>query len=213
MKRSVLQLCYLTIALLLMSSAVAVSAQEKQPPNDKTAPPAPEKGVVILGPESSPVSGAPFLFAQSEFSFEKLIKGAPYSAQAVTQATQTLSDGNRIVNESSFAVYRDSKGRTRREILKLAGAAGAGASPERITINDPATGDAFELDPANRIAIKNHVMRLALELAMPVAPKGAGSGPQWSVAVPAPKGPVQLQNFGFARVAEGEVRLTTEGRP
>ena len=209
MKKSALQLCSLTTALLLMSSAAAVLAQDKQPPNDKPVPPPGEKGFVILGPESSPLSSAPFLFGQSEFSFEKLIKGAPYSAQSVTHATQTLSDGNRITSEISFAVYRDSKGRTRREIVKLAGASSAGAQPERITINDPATGDAYELDPATRTAIKNHVLRLSVLDGAPMKSPAAGAPPEASfeIAVPPSKAPMQVQNFGFARVAAGEVKL------
>src|SRR5688572_15477740 len=43
------------------------------------------------------------------------VTGAPYSAEAVTEMTQTLADGNRIVRSVSASVARDSEGRTRRE--------------------------------------------------------------------------------------------------
>src|SRR5262249_13839457 len=43
------------------------------------------------------------------------VKGAPYSAQAVTETTQTLADGTRIVQKSTATIYRDSLGRQRRE--------------------------------------------------------------------------------------------------
>src|SRR5437763_14034258 len=42
------------------------------------------------------------------------IKGAPYSAQAVTETTQTLADGNRIVQKSTATLCCDSEGRERR---------------------------------------------------------------------------------------------------
>lgn len=45
----------------------------------------------------------------------ELVKDAPYTATAVTESTQTLADGNRIVNKNSAFVARDSQGRTRRE--------------------------------------------------------------------------------------------------
>src|SRR5205807_682280 len=83
------------------------------------------KADVLLG-----VDGNTFTFVNSEFSFDKLVKGAPYSAQAVTEMTQILSDGNRIVNTSSAAVYRDGQGRTRREqTLKAIGNFSAHGEP------------------------------------------------------------------------------------
>lgn len=48
----------------------------------------------------------------------KVVKGAPYSAEAVTETIQTLSDGNRIVHTSSTLQYRDGEGRTRREMVR-----------------------------------------------------------------------------------------------
>ncbi len=37
------------------------------------------------------------------------VTGAPYSAEAVTEMTQTLADGNRIVRSVSASVARDSE--------------------------------------------------------------------------------------------------------
>src|SRR5688572_4683544 len=39
------------------------------------------------------------------------VKGAPYSADAVTETEQVLADGNRIEHRSSSSIARDSKGR------------------------------------------------------------------------------------------------------
>src|SRR5262249_17913108 len=51
-------------------------------------------------------------FISHEFNFDgKVVKDAPYSADAVTETIQTLGDGNRIVRNSSSKIYRDSAGR------------------------------------------------------------------------------------------------------
>ena len=44
------------------------------------------------------------------------IKGQPFSAETVSESVQTLSDGNRIVQNSTGKIYRNSEGRVRREI-------------------------------------------------------------------------------------------------
>src|SRR5690349_4301808 len=46
----------------------------------------------------------------------KVVKNAPYSAEAVTETTQTLADGNRIAHKTTATTYRDSEGRTRRDM-------------------------------------------------------------------------------------------------
>src|SRR4051794_38502490 len=45
----------------------------------------------------------------------RLVTGAPYSAEIVTESTHTLADGNHIKQTSTSKIYRDSEGRTRRE--------------------------------------------------------------------------------------------------
>jgi hypothetical protein len=114
-------------------------------------------------------------------------KGAPYSAEAVTETVQALGDGNRIVRENRAKVYRDSEGRTRRE--ETLGAVGpwavAGEHPVRIFINDPVAGEHWVLEPENKIArkmampkIEEHVGALAdvnVDVDVTVdAPEGAG---------------------------------------
>jgi len=88
-------------------------------------------------------------------SFEgKVVEGAPYCAVAVTETTQTLADGNRIVRESRAPVCRDGQGRTRRE-LKLSAIGPlvvARDLPERVFINDPVAGTSYVLDPDQHTA-------------------------------------------------------------
>jgi hypothetical protein len=57
-----------------------------------------------------------FSFLSSEMHFDsKVVKGVPYSAEAVTESVQSLADGNRVTRKSTAMLYRDSEGRTRRE--------------------------------------------------------------------------------------------------
>ena len=80
----------------------------------------------------------------------KQTKGAPYSAEATTESTQVLADGNRIVTKSGTRVYRDSDGRTRREQLNA-----AGTDAIAINISDPVAGNTFVLDPSSHTAYRN----------------------------------------------------------
>lgn len=85
-----------------------------------------------------------------------VVKNAPYSADAVTETTQTLADGNRIVRSTSQKLYRDSDGRERREQSIMA--VGALAQPDpslRITISDPVDNVTYSLNPRNKTALKS----------------------------------------------------------
>lgn len=125
---------------------------------------APEGNVIIRqrliqGPEGGapPPPDSNFVFIASESFGGKVVKGAPYSGEAVTETIQTLSDGNRIINRMTSSVYRDSEGRTRREqSLKGLGIFGAGEDPlQTIFINDPVAGVTFTLDSRSHIAHKS----------------------------------------------------------
>lgn len=115
---------------------------------------------VFQGPDGAPPLPPPgnnFVFMASESFDGKVVKGAPYSAEAVTESIQTLSDGNRIVNKFSSQVYRDSEGRTRREqTLKGLSGVGTGEEPlQTIFINDPVSGVTYSLDTRSRTAHKS----------------------------------------------------------
>jgi hypothetical protein len=81
----------------------------------------------------------------------RTVKGAPYAAEVVNESTQTLADGNRIVQRSSARVYRDSQGRVRREEDRASGAPG-------VSISDPVAGVSFSLDAEKRIAFRSPMM-------------------------------------------------------
>jgi hypothetical protein len=84
------------------------------------------------------------------------VKNAPYSAEAVTESTQTLADGNRIVQRSSSMQYRDTEGRERREeaMPGLAKLAPGVEMPQMILISDPVAGVSYTLFPTRRTANK-----------------------------------------------------------
>lgn len=82
----------------------------------------------------------------------KTITGAPYTATASTEMTQSLSDGNRIVNKNSASLARDSQGRTRRE--ETMGMVGPWQvnGPKMIFINDPTAQTNMVLDANRQVA-------------------------------------------------------------
>lgn len=142
----------LTLALFSFAFASVAFAQQ------------PGEGVVIKqqrivqGPEGGPPPpDANVVFFATESFGGKVVKGAPYSAEAVTETIQTLSDGNRIVNRITTTLYRDSEGRTRREqSLKGLGIFSTGEEPfKTIFINDPVAGVNYVLDSRSHSAHKS----------------------------------------------------------
>lgn len=99
--------------------------------------------------------GGSYTFAASEMSFDsKIVKGAPYSAEAVTEVIQTLPDGNRIVRRTSSQLYRDGEGRTRREqaVNSVGPWLTAEQATTRVYINDPVGNANYILDPKSQTA-------------------------------------------------------------
>lgn len=165
----------LLLSTFVPVSASSIYAQEKQAePGQQTMQrhkmPGPDHG-------QTPPPHDNFIFVASEMNADgKLVKGAPYSAQAVTETTQTLSDGNRIINKSTATVYRDSEGRTRREQTLRMGplAAAAGELPQTIFISDPVSGVSYALDTRTKTAHKMPPMRFEFKLRSPGDSVGAG---------------------------------------
>jgi TonB family protein len=135
-----------------------------------------------------------------------LVKGAPYSAQAVTESTQVLLDGNRIANKSVAMIYRDSEGRTRREqtIKAIGGLARGGEPSQAIFINDPVAGRSYTLDPKTQIARKLPPMRFKVQGAVGanVMPKSGDPG--------AAVGYGNVQNIIVAQEQDEKYRIALE---
>ncbi|MCI0659531.1 MAG: energy transducer TonB [Acidobacteria bacterium] len=99
------------------------------------------------------IQTAQFLSAEMAFD-NKIVEGAPFSGAFLYESIQTLADGNRIINRSTTAIYRDSQGRTRREQeFGFSFSYGGGDTKRKsIQIFDPILEHQYILDPQNRIA-------------------------------------------------------------
>ncbi len=86
----------------------------------------------------------------------KVVKGAPFSAVAVSESTQTLADGNHITRKTQTNLYRDSQGRFRKEVtLPAIGPLAASGQPHSLVmINDPVAGTGYVLEMEEKIARK-----------------------------------------------------------
>jgi hypothetical protein len=96
-----------------------------------------------------------FAMLRPEFGMSnKVVTGSPYAAQAVTQFTQTLANGDHIQRTTTASVARDSQGRTRmdRSIASVGALAAAGGERRAIVIHDPVAGMSYALDPASHTA-------------------------------------------------------------
>jgi len=184
MKKDIRVFASLALIVLMGTSALPALSQERQPAAERStvereraaqaqevpASAGPDRAMfereLVMSGIQDPGMRGDFLFLATEMSFGgKLVKNAPYSAQAVTESVQTLTDGNRIVNKSTAAVYRDSEGRTRREqTLKAIGPfANSGEPTVSVFINDPVAGTSYSLEPRTHTARKMMPMRFKME--------------------------------------------------
>jgi len=151
----------LTIALAAGAYAFAQTGTDQ-----KVATAAQPRLVIHLeGAGDLQSGGSTFTFVGSEMGFEtKMIKGAPFSADTVTEFTQILGNGQRIYRKNTGFMCRDSEGRTRREQSINVIGAYASSQPERktIMINDPVAGVTYILNPDEHTAAKAQVSLSAL---------------------------------------------------
>jgi hypothetical protein len=86
----------------------------------------------------------------------KVVTGAPFSASATSDTTETLSDGTVIHRTAQLNLYRDSQGRSRRELTAsgFGPLAASGAPKTFVMISDPVAGVHYMLNPANKTAHK-----------------------------------------------------------
>src|SRR4051812_29659573 len=95
------------------------------------------------------------------FSHGRIVKNAPYSAEVISEQTNTLADGNQIASKTTSMSYRDSAGRTRQEVRNPIGAT------RIVTIRDTVAGTTLILRPdtksATRIGSPDEIARMAGE--------------------------------------------------
>lgn len=167
MKRESFVILTLVVALFGVSTTLSLAQQKQTPDRERVErdatierqqdPAADLRFKVERDVEATGEQPGDFVFLATEMSFGgKVVKGAPYSAQAVTESVQTLNDGNRIVSKSTAAIYRDSEGRTRREqtLRGIGGFATGGEAPQTVFISDPVAATTYLLNPGSHTARK-----------------------------------------------------------
>jgi hypothetical protein len=153
-----------TVIIVEKSGQSAVVKADSGPSNVTISAP----NAFFINGDSLAQSGQPLpqhfsvAIAGEAMPFEnKVVKGMPYSADAVTEFTQTLPDGNRIQRKSESQIYRDGEGRTRREFspmmvgpMMVGSMQGAPDLGKSIQIVDPVAGTTLILDPRSRTVSK-----------------------------------------------------------
>ena len=128
--------------VLLVCAAVALPLRAQEPPDT----------IAYTAPLNIEFMSGPIAFDTEP------VTGAPYSAEAVTDIVQKLSDGNRIVRQNKAQISRDGQGRTRREQgFAMFGPlvnGPRGNELRNVQISDPTTGSVVMLDLQNRTANK-----------------------------------------------------------
>lgn len=100
-------------------------------------------------PSLPELAGDNAAFAAGELASGRVVKGAPYCADAVHETVQWLPDpqggaANRIVRQQTSRLCRDGEGRTRQEVER--------DGRKRVYLRDPVAGESWVLDPATRSA-------------------------------------------------------------
>ena len=159
----------LTLALaVIIACAIVLSLAPAAAAQDQTAPVPPRhRRAQALGQQpgtdAAPAGrhgfprGPGFGFLGSEMRFgDKTVTGAPFSAQVETESTQTLADGTHSSHKGTGAIYRDSQGRTRREMAPgFFGRFGSTQDPpQMVFISDPVASAHYVLDSRNLTARK-----------------------------------------------------------
>jgi len=177
------------LRLILVALLVLSYGQMRWPVMAQQKPPAGEKqksGAEVKSNDALSDGTFKLLWSKLNVDFRSVVTGAPYSAIAAMEHTQTLSDGNQIIRKSASAYYRDSEGRIRTEqkLDYLGNWTATGNAPQLIMIADPVAGRSYTLDPGNRTG------RVAPYLAAPAAPKNPQESKN-AVKAAAPKPPAK----------------------
>jgi hypothetical protein len=108
------------------------------------------------GPPPPPMGGPLELMGFEGMHGGKAVKGAPFSATSNSETTQTLQDGTVIHRTSTGALYRDSEGRSRREVTfsGVGPLAAEGGAHNMISISDPVAGVHYMLNSDKKVAHK-----------------------------------------------------------
>jgi len=154
-------------AILTIVGAFSVSSAQDQPKKEMRVEVRGSVGVGVGAGAPEDMKwftsyGPAAMAAQATFQFiaaeagqpGKLVTGAPYTGEGVSETIQTLADGTRITRRNSTSYARDSEGRVREErTLAAIGPWASSGEPHRlITIHDPVAKETIILDEKERTA-------------------------------------------------------------
>ena len=106
------------------------------------------------------------------------VTNAPFSAEVITETSQTLADGNHIHQTVTSKIYRDSEGRTRREqAVNLNGLAPNANMQQMVFINDPVASLSYSLNATDHTGMK-YVRNGAGRASQHLSPDASGGGPR-----------------------------------
>jgi hypothetical protein len=110
---------------------------------------------VFAQPPGPRIGRGDFSLVRAEFGgSNKVVQGAPYSAQSVTQFTQTLPNGDHIQRTTNASIARDSQGRTRteRSFAAIGPLSAEKGGTRTVIIFDPVASKSYVLDAGSHTA-------------------------------------------------------------
>lgn len=155
----------MTTRTILLSALLAACMPAMANDMEGAAPQIVHRSSEVILPANTPAHALVFAADGADHPIlrdVRSVKGAPYSAEVITEKVQNLPDGNQIVNKTVSMSYRDSAGRTRHEIVDGKG------EVRLITIRDGAGGHLM-LHPKNKTATKLGAPREAARAAREAA--------------------------------------------
>ena len=162
-------------------------------------PPAGRGGRGRMGFDGTPGPGGPMIESGAGI-LRAGIKNAPFSADAITESSHTLADGNHIRQTVNFKVFRDSEGRTRREqAVNLNGLAPDASMPQMVFINDPVAGVGYSLNATEHTGTKS-------------VRNANGRGPMRPPQDPSSGGPGPRGMMGRRNAADQNLKAESLGR-
>jgi hypothetical protein len=137
-------------ALVFFSGIARAQQAPPHPPSDAMMHPSGPDGDLMYGP----IGGRIELLGFEGMHGGKVVTGAPFSAVAVSETTQTLADGNHISRKTQTNLFRDGQGRVRKEVtLPAIGPLATSGQPRSfVVINDPVAGTNLILHPDQKTA-------------------------------------------------------------
>ncbi len=135
-------------ASILMQTLIAVFAGSTRLAEAQPSASTPESTFQFVSADSSPCGVG------------VIVKGAPYSAESVTEVTHVLGDGNRIVRKSRALVYRDSEGRKRvdRTVSNIGSLESSGCKCQTVSIMDPVAHVHYTMDEVSK-TVRRHELQ------------------------------------------------------